>query len=441
MAKDAPRALSDAFLALAAALFLGSDWMSFCSTMLNTQSSIGQCLARLVKKVDEHPDLPGADVSILDPLAHLKSLAAKEHVAAHVQLLSLPSRTNDKEELETMEDALDTVRQSSARDPHRGHTFHKMVLLPLPTRSGTDVPSHIHVAAGLRDFHCARLWIGGFAVGPFVLAASPRSAVRRCAAFALQGIDGEAQTEKVLRTIRELLESGGKDCLPERSELSKHLLEFNIGSELRCKRGTGDDTTVFDAKGQLVSLQDPGSGLPLSVQICNMFADAPLYCGLCDKTLTGPNQFEAHRNGKKHKAQLAKHCGHGSREIREEDENVTTSNVDAPREHERESTAKLERLPSTRWPASGGTNAAAVLHSRLGDAPVHTCPTQPDLQWGGVVAEWAGVVPEINAGHLDEWGGPASGFYNVLPADQFAAARAGWQQEFWSSASRQPQFQ
>ncbi len=64
IAKDAPRALSDVFLALAAAIFLDSDWISFCRVMLDKQSLIGKCLARLVKKLEEHPDLPAAEVCL-----------------------------------------------------------------------------------------------------------------------------------------------------------------------------------------------------------------------------------------------------------------------------------------------------------------------------------------------------------------------------------------
>ncbi len=303
MVRDAPRALSDAFLALAAAIFLDSDWISFCRTMLNMQSSIGKCLSRMVKKVKERPDIPSAEVSVLDPVTHLKILARRQRLTVQVKLLGVSS--SDRQDLGTVEEARKAVLQShdpsDPRDPHRGHTFDAMALLPIGDRFSDPRTQLVHE---LRDFHCARLWIGGFAVGPFVLAASPRSAARRCALLALRGKDGELQTEEVLRGIHSLLNSNDPDGIQKK----KLLDEFHIGNVVRC---SGSSAYVGAVVGALEAKDLPTIGSDPLIHGQKMNVYGGIYCDVCERWSNGESQFLEHVSGKSHIKKMERLNGRG----------------------------------------------------------------------------------------------------------------------------------
>jgi hypothetical protein len=141
----------------------------------------------------------------------------------------------------------------------------------------------------------ARLWIGGFAVGPFVLAASPRSAARRCALLALRGEDGELQTERVLRGIRSLLNSNDPD------DIQKLLDELHIGNVVRCSGSSAYADAVvgaLEAKDLSTIESDPLiHGHKIDVY-------GSIYCEVCDRWFNGDSQFIEHRDGKSHKKKL-----------------------------------------------------------------------------------------------------------------------------------------
>ena len=190
MAKDAPRALSDAFLAVAAAVFFDSDWITFCRVFIDTNGPIGECLCRLFKWIS-----PVVKTRVLDPVAHLKELAAQQYLDISFQSLDLSMPSVGIAGDDVVQQALDTALN---RDPCR-KCWNKKALV---RDSG---PVSIQVAAGLRDLHCCQLCIRGFAVGPSVSASSPRSAERRCAALALQSKDLEQSASSSIGVIRDAL--------------------------------------------------------------------------------------------------------------------------------------------------------------------------------------------------------------------------------------------
>jgi dsRNA-specific ribonuclease len=198
---DAPRVLSDTLLAVAAAVFLDSDWTTFHRLFDSLFKD------HLMPKMftDEMTGADGGPVDSGDPVAHLRRLADSEGLALAVCRVPAPvaEDTHNSPCLWTsIVKAYADDEGMQKLDPFRGRAFDPSALplfsspphLMEPAQKDQD-PIYLEtkdrqclIAGTLRDFNFCSLSLGGIAVGPPIGAASPRSAARRCASLAAPGL-------------------------------------------------------------------------------------------------------------------------------------------------------------------------------------------------------------------------------------------------------------
>ena len=211
---DAPRALSDALLAVAAAVFLDSDW----STVVRIFEPIFKKHVLDFYFIAEMVRADGGPSPALDPVSHLSRMAATEDLDLAIAVQRLPEPASAMAAEPRIHDAVSSAMRlntSNPLDPGRGRAFEPLALAPAPPTMANgflnpaaqrphDRKQQYQAAHTLRDFNFSELWIGGVPVGPPVGAASPHSAARRCARLALGGGD-EGQTLEALRAVRAAL--------------------------------------------------------------------------------------------------------------------------------------------------------------------------------------------------------------------------------------------
>jgi dsRNA-specific ribonuclease len=323
---DAPRMLSDTLLAVAAAVFLDSDWSTF-------RKVFGAlCIDHLMAKMltDETTAADGGPVDSGDPVAHLQRLADSEGLALAVRRVPAPVA-----EVAHNGPCLGTsVVKACANDvdmqeldPFRGRAFDPSAL------SLVSSPPHVMehaqkdqetidletkdrqclVAGGLRDFNFCSLSLGGIPVGPPIGAASPRSAARRCAVLAVPGLTAEAlksvksalvnahTVKEAQKSVQSTLVSLG--ILQElfREPTSREGAEVETGVQFVVQPPKNVDPLFLgvDAGGKLPEDCEGGDDARAVAQGgSGSGGDGAVWCPDCEMWLNGPTQWEDHKKEK-----------------------------------------------------------------------------------------------------------------------------------------------
>ena len=205
--------------------------------------------------------------------------------------------------------------------PGRGRSFDHLALEVVAAGGGTS-----EAAQQMRDYNFCSLWLGGVPVGPVVGAASPRTAVLRCASLALRGCStDDSQKRQALQAVR-LACDRAESPLEAADSVQKQLLAQGIliarpqllppppGLEEQPGGGGGqaarqvltvccshDTTTIMrkarsDEKSQPLERQSE-----LSVPRVQLVPPTiKYYCPDCQMFLNGPTQMADHNIGKKH---------------------------------------------------------------------------------------------------------------------------------------------
>ena len=326
---DAPRALSDALLALVAAVCRDGGW----STMVRIFKPIFE------KHVLDHFFIPemirrdGGPAPAADPVSHLHRLAAKENLAVGIQQLPEPESTAVAGP--RVHDAVTSAMRlntSNSLDPGRGRSFEPMALAPAPptavnaTLSDADQRRHDRLkqhqgAFTLRDFNPCSLWLGGVLVGPVVGSSSPRSAQRRLASLVLGGND-DGETSRALRAAALALDDAQSSdeahekvrrVLLERGALEEDsLVRENAGGGaskpplvVRCPaaRSENMDAHLDVSSSNSEDVEEDMDRLKASSDTASQNEGA-VYCPACEMWLNGPTQGKDHTISKKHKKNL-----------------------------------------------------------------------------------------------------------------------------------------
>jgi dsRNA-specific ribonuclease len=271
-ARDAPRALSDTLLAVAAAVFLDTNWINF-HRLFGSVFKV-----HLLDKMF-HDQMTSADGGITtsgDPVAHLQRLAGIAGLSMEV----CPA---------------EAALVAANTDLCRGRTFAKSGLSPDTSSTHPSV---------LRDVHVCSLWIEGIQIGPHVTAASPRSATRRCASLAAPGLTADSlsslKTQLVQlqaspamvsqKIVRNLLIQHG--VLKE--EVGTGQLIVHLPKELDSQLcGETVATSIPDIEPTLPDYGQGGTGTPAD--------NDGVMCVPCSTWCNGPSQWEDHKIGQKHR--------------------------------------------------------------------------------------------------------------------------------------------
>lgn len=338
-AYDAPRVLSDTLLAVIAAVFLDSDWNTLVKVFEPIfQEHVLACLFHEEMLCNDGGPVPGTD-----PIAHLARLAADEDLVMAVRPVVPPACTAAPGP-RVQEALIASVRQTTL-DPGRGRAFEPLALAPaapppVADESGQDAAERRRRAARqqceaafpLRDFNFYNLWLGGVQVGPPVGAASPRSAARRCARFALGG-GGEGQTKEALKAVRTALDCSHSDeeaAAKVRGALLQQgaLLEdssCSMGGPVPPDPGGGGPLRPLVVRAHIHGLASAGGRFDSSgsergeeaeengkVVTPGAPEEGAVWCSDCEMWLNGPTQWEDHKIGKKHRKNTQKKTGQNS---------------------------------------------------------------------------------------------------------------------------------
>jgi dsRNA-specific ribonuclease len=272
-ASDAPRMMSDTFLAVAAAVFLDSDYITYSKVFKSI----------ICKHVDN---------------AVLKAVSSRDRVAqihGHPACRDCSSvgfvGVEFKQGSADWKDFMDIASGGSnvhVLDPCRGRAFdpQALSLVPSPSSIADQASSHQHIALkwrialSLRDFHLCKLQVDGIDVGPPIGASSPRSATQRCSALMM----GD---ERVLDSSEAV-----KECIPCKipSSLRPDLMGKDAGSKKARLH-----LSIGSAAAAGAAFRDDNEGeRHLS------------FCFECQKVINGPLQMEDHLRGKQHLKNMAR---------------------------------------------------------------------------------------------------------------------------------------
>jgi dsRNA-specific ribonuclease len=316
-ARDAPRALSDTFLAVAAAVFLDSDWNNFHRVFEPVFKD------HVIDKViiQQMTSANGGPVAAGDPVSHLQRLAGSEGLALAVLRVPPPVAGVAQPRPCTWKSVLKMLANEQLaqdQDPCCGLAFDATALSLCYTQPlSMEPPRQCEFVGELPDLHVFRLWLGGIPVGPPVRAASPRSAARRCASLALPGLTAED-----VRSVKKVML---KAASPKeaRKSMRSALIELE-----RLREPVGDDNSRQGAEVETVVDLDlvlhPPKNLDrqfMGVDAAGKLPDPELgrgaddnrgvpedsdaghaqWCPECEMWLNGPTQMEDHKIGKKHR--------------------------------------------------------------------------------------------------------------------------------------------
>jgi hypothetical protein len=274
-ARDAPRALSDTLLAVAAAVFLDTNWSTF-------QKLFDPFFQAHVLDTMLQEQMTSADGGLAasgDPVAHLQRLAGSVGLSMEVHFAGAELVANQP-------------------DLCRGRTFDTSGLSP---DTSSTPPS------GLRDVHVCSLWIGGIQVGPPVAAASPRSATRRCASLAAPGLTAVSLSS--LKTLLVQLQVQASSAMVSQESVRNLLIEYGV---LKEKVGTGQlivhlpnelDPHLLGEKAATIlsdveqTLHDYTQGITDT----GTTEGEGMWCNTCGIWCNGPAQFRDHEGGQPHK--------------------------------------------------------------------------------------------------------------------------------------------
>jgi dsRNA-specific ribonuclease len=331
---DAPRVLSDTLLALAAAVFLDSDWSNFHRVFASLFKD--HLMAKMF--TDEMTAADGGPVDSGDPVSHLQRLADSEGVALEVRRVPAPVAEVAHKSPCLWTSIVKACAAEQNLDPFRGRAFDHSALVAQKHQDPIDLKTkdrQCTVAGGLRDFNFCSLSLGGIPVGPPIGAASPRSAARRCASLAAPGLTAEA-----LKSVKSVLAKAKASSAKEAQKLVQStLVRLGILHELvrepTSREGaeveTGLEFVVQPPKNvdpQFLGV-DAGGKLP---EVCEGGDDTravgqgasgsggevgAVWCPDCEMWLNGPAQWEDHKIGKKHrKTQRSLSRSTGARRVR-----------------------------------------------------------------------------------------------------------------------------
>jgi dsRNA-specific ribonuclease len=271
-ARDAPRALSDTLLAVAAAVFLDTSWITFHKVF----GSVFK--VHLLDKMF-HDQMTSADGGLTtsgDPVAHLQRLAGIAGLSMEV----CPA---------------EAALVAANPDLCRGRTFAKSGLSPDTSSTHPSV---------LRDVHVCSLWIEGIQIGPHVTAASPRSAIRRCASLAAPGLTAVSLSSLKTQLVQLQASSAMVSQKIVRNLLIQHgVLKEEVGTGQLIVHLPEELDPQFFGETAATSLPDIEPTLPDYGQGgTGTRADSEAkYCVPCGTWCNGPTQWEAHKIGKKHR--------------------------------------------------------------------------------------------------------------------------------------------
>ena len=250
MQRDAPRILGDIFAAVAAAIFVDSNWSTFVKSF---EQVIDDHLLSLVKEPYE-----------AEPFKLKAWMAPVEAAMSLVPSFAVRECSRQIAAIDVLKLAFD----ASTR-----RCFGHGSLPPAPPPESEVVEAELgcekqcKAALELKDFHVFQAYDGDTELGALVMATSPRSAKRRCAWQAYQQL------------------GGFKDHYDERYRIACEATEGKI----EC----GD--VPFDASALV---QADATSIDTSGQA--------IYCKDCDMWLNGPKQWKDHKIGKKHKKNIMK---------------------------------------------------------------------------------------------------------------------------------------
>ena len=248
---DAPRALSDVFLACAAAVLLDSNWGKF-----------RQIFEPVIEKHILQQPANSSWLGAVNPVLHAQRRGDQGGLKFEAR-----ERTVDNT---TVDELLAFIRRA-AEGEFFGIT--SLVAPPPDAEESGRQRKQVELAFGCRDFHMYEPMLGSAGGGSIaladpVVAASPRSAERRCASFI---------TEATVKLASDQLEKGTQG-------------------------GTEFQTMVLQALGEK---EFPSPGVEEREQEVQQDDEmAQLHCIYCNKWFTGPIQMKEHRDGQPHQRKM-----------------------------------------------------------------------------------------------------------------------------------------
>ena len=447
---DAPRVLSDALLAIVAAVFLDSNWTTCKKVFTNKifdKDILDHCIfdAKMIM-----PD--GGPFSSGDPVAHLKRLGVKTGLPLAVRRLPPPA-CGASFASPNVKDALTASLQQTMLDPSRGQAFCPMALAPAPPteeedkavcgekRWRRDWNHQCEMAFGLRDFNYCTLWVGGHSVGPPVAASSPRSAARRCASLALGG-GGDGQALEALMATKSVL-ACAQTMEGVSEDLKRMLFDMNVlqrasqtsgGSAgareeegdatraeqlvVRCPAGTVPillgNRTEAELSDSSSEKEESTNERSMNMGIIIETVTGEFYCKACDMSLNGPTQAQDHGHSKKHKKNEKKMYSPDAASVAagKRPEDSKTIKTSKQQKRSKSSSKESDLLPSE---IEGSDEARTTAAAGVGDNDQRTTASVATDGKGNGTTEnslgctnpragtenWASTFQQRNGGHMD----------------------------------------
>ena len=318
-----PRALGYVFLACGAAIFLDCGWYRF-------QAIYGQVVRRDIF----HAAGEGSSPQHLEPVAQAHQFAFDQKLKFEIKK-RMNLNTNAGE-------LLDFIR--SRFEFGEGDFLDFMRLAPKPpidawrsieaasAVAASNGAEQVALAFNLEDFHMYEPLLNGVGLTACVVAASPRSAERRCASNV---------TKDTVDIFCERFQNGNSD------DQTLRTLHNEVLKALESKEPPSPRDDAKDEQGW-VRLETEST----DDQACPSEKDGGSeYCPFCEMWLNGPTQMEDHKNGKKHKKNVRKpKNGQGAKQV------ANKMKDKEPPVHEREN--RSEKAPpshtgdqESQWPS------------------------------------------------------------------------------------------
>ena len=265
---DAPRVLSDVFLACAAAVFLDSDWRQF-----------RKIFEPLIQK---HLFRQGDDAQAEKPVDPVR---CAQHLARQAALqFEVKKKTAENT---TVDELLAFIRRA---EESQFFCINSLAAAPPDAENTTLQRDQVERAFALRDFHMYEPMLGNakgesLALADPVVAASPRSAQRRCASFI---------TETIVKLASDELGKPGDKGADFKITVLQAMRDEEILNPQQDEQEEEEERQEDEFQGDA--------------------EDAPprqaVYCECCGMELNGPKQFQEHKIGKKHKKNMRRHARH-----------------------------------------------------------------------------------------------------------------------------------